>query len=232
MDLIEAIKTRKTIRAFKPDPVPQAVLREILEAARNSPSWGNTQPWEFAVVTGSQLEEIKNGYIKKGDSDSDMEAGEPPEKPEPYLSRGRHQGKKEYDLLGISHDDKEGRAWWRSQNFSNYGAPCVIYVLIDRAYHIHEKGINVWPVYDCGLISQTIMLLAVNYGLGTVVQASAVRHPEIIRKVIGVPNSKVILVGIAIGYPDWAAKITTFRSDKEPLDTLVKWYGFSEKGTK
>jgi nitroreductase len=82
-------------------------------------------------------------------------------------------------------------------------------------------------VYDCGVISQTIMLLATNYGLGTVVQASAVRHPDIIRKVIGIPKSKVILIGIAIGYPDWTARITAFRSDKEPLDTLVKWYGFT-----
>ncbi len=226
MDLIEAIKTRKTIRAFKSDPVPRSVLREILDAARNSPSWGNTQPWEFAVVTGRQLEEIKKGYLAKGDSDSAMEAGEPPDKPEPYLSRGRHQGQKEHELLGITHDDEKGRVWWRSQNFRNYGAPCVIYILTERAYFSHNKGVNVWPVYDCGVISQTIMLLATNYGLGTVVQASAVRHPEIIRKVIGLPDSKLVLIGIAIGYPDWAEKITTFRSDKEPLDTLVKWYGF------
>ena len=128
MNLIEAVKTRKTIRAFKSDPLPQSVLREILDEARNSPSWGNTQPWEFAVVTGSELEEIKKGYLENGDSESAMEAGEPPqEKIEPYLSRSRHQGQKEYELLGISHDDKEGRAWWRSQNFRNYGAPCVIY---------------------------------------------------------------------------------------------------------
>ncbi len=198
-----------------------------MDTARNSPSWGNTQPWEFAVVAGSPLEEIKNAFLEKGESDSTMEAGEPPKPSELYISRIRQLGQKEYSLLGISHDDKEGRAWWRSQNFHNYGAPCVIYILIDRAYHIHEKGINVWPVYDCGIISQTIMLLATSRGLGTVVQAAAVFHPEIIRKVISVPDSKLILIGIAIGYPDWEEKITTFRSDKEPLDTLVKWYGFS-----
>jgi nitroreductase len=229
MDIVEAVKTRKSIRAFKSDPVPQSVLREILEVARNSPSWANTQPWEFAVVAGSPLQEIKKGYVEKGDTQADMEAGRPPQFPEPYLNRVRALGQKEYGLLGVTRDNKEGRAWWSSQNFLNYGAPCVIYILIDRAYHNHEKGINVWPVYDCGLISQTIMLLATNYGLGTVVQAQAVIHPDIIRKVIGVPDSKLILIGIAIGYPDWAKKITTFRSDKEPLDSLVRWYGFSPK---
>jgi nitroreductase len=226
MDLIEAIRTRKTIRAFKSDPVPQSVLREILEESRNSPSWANTQPWEFAVVAGRLLEEIKKSYLKMGDMQSTLEAGRPPQLPEPYLSRVRALGQKEYGLLGITHDDKEGRDWWNSRNFRNYGAPCVIYILIDRAYHIHEKGINVWPVYDCGLISQNIMLLAASYGLGTVVQAQAVIHPEIIRKITGVPDSKLVLIGIAIGYPDWAQNITTFRSDKEPLDALVKWCGF------
>jgi nitroreductase len=227
MELIEAIKTRKSIRAFKPDPVPRSVLQEILEAARNSPSWANTQPWEFAIVTGRQLEEIKKGFLELGTTGSNMEAGRPPEFPEPYISRVRSLGQKEYGLIGITRDNKEGRAWWNSQNFHNYGAPCVIYILIDRAFHIHEKGINVWPVYDCGLISQTIMLLATNNGLGTVVQAQAVIHPEIIRRVIGIPDSKLILIGIAIGYPDWAEKIASFRSDKEPLDKLVKWYGFA-----
>jgi nitroreductase len=227
MDLIEAIRTRKTIRAFKPDPVPQSVLKAILEEARNSPSWGNTQPWEFAIVTGSQLEEIKKGYIEKGDAESAMEAGEPPQvKPEPYLSRSRHQGQREYELLGISHDDKKGRAWWRTHNFRNYGAPCVIYILTERSYFYPEKGTNVWPAYDCGIISQTIMLLAASRGLGTVVQASAVRHPKIIRKAVNIPDSKVILIGIAIGYPDWSEKITSYSSEKEPLDKLVTWYGF------
>jgi nitroreductase len=226
MDLVEAIKTRKSIRAFKPDAVPLSVLKEILEAARNSPSWANTQPWEFAVVAEGPLEEIKKGYLEKADALPAMEAGRPSQFPEPYLSRVRALGQKEYGLLGITRDNKEGRTWWNSQNFHNYGAPCVIYILIDRDYHIHEKGINVWSIYDCGLISQTIMLLATGYGLGTVVQDQAVVHPEIIRKVIGVPDSKLILIGIAIGYPDWAQKITTFRSDKEPLDALVRWYGF------
>jgi hypothetical protein len=64
---------------------------------------------------------------------ADMDAGWPPQFPETYLNRVRALGQKEYGLLGVTRDNKEGRAWWSSQNFLNYGAPCVIYILIDRA---------------------------------------------------------------------------------------------------
>ena len=66
MDIVEAIRERKSFRAFKPDPVPQAVLREIVEQALWAPSWANTQPWEFAIVSGSKLKEIEEGFVARG----------------------------------------------------------------------------------------------------------------------------------------------------------------------
>ena len=50
MDVLEAIKGRRTIRKFKKDPIAQEQLDEIFEAAMWAPSHGNTQPWEFVVV--------------------------------------------------------------------------------------------------------------------------------------------------------------------------------------
>ena len=50
MDTFDAVKTRLTVRSFKPDPVPAAVLAKILEAARVAPSSRNLQPWHFIVV--------------------------------------------------------------------------------------------------------------------------------------------------------------------------------------
>ena len=58
MDIVEAIQQRKSIRAFKPDPVPQQVLRQIMELALCAPSWANTQPWGFALVAGEKLKEM------------------------------------------------------------------------------------------------------------------------------------------------------------------------------
>jgi nitroreductase len=229
MELLETIKNRKSIRAFKPDPVPQTILQEIMEGVRNTASWANSQPWEFALVAGSKLEEIQQGFLEKGEGKSVTDIAHPPEFPEPYISRRRALGSKEYALLGINREDKEGRAWWREQNFKNFGAPCVIYILIDRAFFFQAKGTNVWPVFDCGMAAQNIMLLAVNYGLGTIVQAQSVVYSDIVREVLTIPESKLILIGISIGYPDWEAKIVkSLRSDKEPVEGITRWYGFEQ----
>ena len=58
MEVVEAIKARKSIRAFLPQPVAKEVLEEILELAVRSPSWANTQPWEVAVIGGEIMEQV------------------------------------------------------------------------------------------------------------------------------------------------------------------------------
>ena len=65
MKLDEAIRQRKSVRAFKSEPVPKEVLSEILSAAQRAPSWANTQPWEFVVATGDKLAEINRAFIEK-----------------------------------------------------------------------------------------------------------------------------------------------------------------------
>ncbi|MDH4122577.1 MAG: nitroreductase family protein [Thermoplasmata archaeon] len=61
MDVLEAIKTRRSVRRYKPDPVPEEILKEILSAARMAPSADNAQPWKFVVVTD---EEIKRKLVQ------------------------------------------------------------------------------------------------------------------------------------------------------------------------
>jgi nitroreductase len=224
MDLVEAVKTRKSIRSFKPDPVPQEVLKNIVETALQSPSWANTQPWELLVVGGSKLDQIKNGFLAKGDAEAVMDVPRPAEFPEPYLGRIQALGKKELETLGIKREDREGRGWWRLQNFKNYGAPCVIYILVDRAFYFQSKVVNSWSVFDCGLMAENLMLLCTANGLGTIAQAQAVAYPDVLRKVLAVPDSKLFLLGIAVGYPNWEDKIAHFRSDKEPAGKTVKWF--------
>jgi nitroreductase len=227
MELIEAVKTRKSIRAFKPDPVPRSILKEIMEAVRNTPSYANSQPWELALVTGRPLKEIQKGFLAKGEVDSVTDFPRPQVFPEPYISRRRALGAQEYALLGIDRENKEGRAFWRLHNFEHFGAPCVIYILVDRAFYTQPNGNNVYPIFDCGMAAENIMLLATSYGLGTIVQGQAIVYPEIIRKVLGIPDSRMILLGIAIGYPDWEQKIVkSFHAVKEPVDNFTQWYGF------
>jgi nitroreductase len=220
MDIIEAINKRKSIRAFKPDPVPKKILKEIIQVAQRAPSWANTQPWEFAIATGSKLEEIQKGFIEKGDEKPDPDIARPQEFPEPYASRIRALAPRNQTP---ARENMESR---RTQNFKHYGAPAVIYLLVGRSFFFQPKGINVWPLYDCGSVVQNIMLLATSHGLGTIAQAQAVLYCDVVRKVLEIPDSRLIALGIAIGYPDWDNPVNSTQTDREPLDSIVTWYGF------
>jgi len=220
MDVNEAINRRMSIRAFKPDPVPQGILKEIMRLGQRAPSWANTQPWEFAVVTGSKLKQIQDGFIAKGLEPSHTDVARPPEIPEPYASRIRA-------LPPINRPSRpEERESRRIKNFKHYGAPAVIYLLIERSFLYQPKGINVWAIYDCGSAVQNIMLAATSHGLGTIALAQAVIYCDVVRKVLEIPESRLIALGIAIGYPDGDNPANQNQSGREPLDNISRWYGF------
>jgi len=65
MELLEAIKSRMSIRGFKPDPVPKEVLFELLRVATRSPSGVNCQPWEIYIVVGEALKELGQVYVEQ-----------------------------------------------------------------------------------------------------------------------------------------------------------------------
>lgn len=226
MDIVEAIKQRRSIRAFKPDPVPQGMLKQIIEQALRAPSWSNTQPWEFAIVTGRKLEEIRQGFVEKAEQEFTPDIARPQDFPEQYQTRRSTQSAAFLEIKGIRREDREGRGWWRMQGLRHFGAPTAIYILIERSFYFQSRGVNVWPVFDCGSVAENIMLLATSYGLGTIPQAQTVTYPDVLRKVLAIPDSKLIALGIAIGYPDWDDPINHFRSEREPIDRVAKWYGF------
>jgi nitroreductase len=220
MDISEAINRRQSIRAFKSDPVPRDILKQILEKSLRAPSWANTQPWEFAVATGKPLEEIRAGFLEKRMTSASPDVARPPEFPERYAARIRVLDKQ--NRL-VTQKDWESR---QVQNFRHFGAPAVIYLLTRREFYYQTKGVNVWALYDCGAVVQNILLLATSYGLGTIVQAQAAAYPDVLRHALEIPELKIILLGIAIGYPEWEHPINQFRTEREPLDSITTWHGF------
>jgi nitroreductase len=219
MELSRAIDERKSIRAFKPDAVPLNTLKLILEEAVRAPSWANTQPWEFAVATGKPLEQIRAAFLESSVSPL-PDVPRPPEFPERYADRIRVLDRQ--NRL-VTRKDWESR---RVQNFRHFGAPAVVYLLTGREFYYQAKGLNVWALYDCGAVAQNIMLLATKHGLGTVVQAQAAAYPDIVRQVLGIPESKIVLLGIAIGHPDWDNPINQFRTERELIENITTWHGF------
>lgn len=219
MELRKAITERRSIRCFKSDPVPEEVIRGILEEARWAPSWGNTQPWEFYVVTGKVLELFKRGNRQRcidgvaPSPEVPMPEAWPEAQKKRYVGVGRHV----LSSLSIARDDAEGRNRYYADMFDLFGAPCLILTCIDRTLLIE------YAMLDVGLVNQTICLLAHERGLGTCILAAAVRYPQHLREYVPVPESKTIVIGTAIGYPDWDSPVNRFERDRAPLDELVSW---------
>jgi nitroreductase len=226
MDIVEAVRSRKSIRAFKPTPVPRDVLEGILELALRAPSWANTQPWEFVIVSGGKLDEIKQAFIEKTGELPNPDLSAPREFPEPFDTRRRSVGIKLFETIGISREDREQRRAWGQQGLKLFGAPCCIYILTDRSFHLQSDSLNIWSVFDCGSVAENIMLLAPSYGLGTIPEIQAVLYPDVLRKILAIPDSKLIVLGIAIGYPDWDNPVNQLQSEREPLDNVTTWHGF------
>lgn len=226
MDTSEAIRRRSSVRAFRPEPVPEYVLREIVGTSLRAPSWANTQPWELAVVTGEKLEHIKLATMRQQGVRATPDFPGRETFPEPFHSRFVDLANGLAETASNRSGD-EHRAWYM-QGPLLYGAPAVIYVYVDRSVCYEGTEFIVWPIYDCGLLCENIMLLALEYGLGTIAQAQAVHYPAILREVLRLPENKLMLLGIAIGYPDTDNPINHYRSEREPADKVVGWYGFHQ----
>ena len=224
MNILESIKTRKSIRHFQPAPVPKEILEEVISIASRSPSAMNIQPWEIMVVAGDVLENIKKGNLEK------LTAGEPPapEIPEPrfegeYRRRQVELAIQIFQLMGIAREDKEKKADWFARGFRFFDAPATIIVLMDKSLD------QLYSQFDMGSIAQTICLVAMNYGLGTCIQMQGISYPDVVRKFAPIPESKRMVVCIPIGYPDWDFPVNKLESKREPLDNFVTWCGFDQR---
>ena len=220
MDVLEALNSRYTCRAFKQDPVNREILLEIIENATRSPSWANTQPWEIYIAGGNVLESIRQGNMEnfKGDVPTDHDIPFMSEWPVQHQKRMKELGINLYKHLGISKGDREAKeASWRL-NFKLFGAPIVVYLCM------HET-LSEWSMFDLGSLSQSIMLAAQVYGIDSAPAVNLVAYPKIIRKEIEIPEELNIVIGIALGYKDDESPQNTFRSSRRTLDEVVHLKG-------
>ncbi|MBI2831022.1 MAG: nitroreductase [Chloroflexi bacterium] len=222
MDIIETVRLRKSIRGYKPDPVPKEVIAEILEVAKRAPSAMNTQPWFITAVTGKVLDDIKRANMGL------MDAGEAVR---PDVTYNVHSGKYRerqvalaidiFKLMGIAREDKEKRALWARRGGRFFDAPTALILSRERP-PVGPKN----ACFDIGAIVQTICLVAVSYGLGTCIEDQGLFFPDVVRKLTGIPESHELVIGISIGYPDWDFPANALVSRREPLEGFVSWCGW------
>jgi nitroreductase len=222
MELKEAIESRRSIRGYRTDPVPKDVLKNIIETSLRAPSAMNVQPWEITVVTGKALEEIRKGTVER------LSTGETPvhdlghAKPFEGIHKERQRalGLGLYSLLGITREDKQKRMEWTMVGFRSFDAPASIILSADESLEPRMAAA------DIGGIVQTICLVALEHGLGTCINGQGIMCPDVVRKAIGLPESKNMYISIAIGYPDGEHPSNNLISDRESVDNVVSWVGF------
>ena len=219
MEIVEALRSRKSIRGYKPDPVPKEIIREILDIAIRTPSAMNTQPWEITVVTGDVLDNIRKYNIEMANAGVEpyQELAHKPFE-DKYRRRQIDLAIQIFQLMGITREDKEKRAQWSQRGFRFFDAPAAFILSMDKSL----DG-SLMSLLDMGAIMQSICLVALNYGLGTSIEDQGVMFPEVVRKYTGIPESRRIIISIAIGYPDWDFPANKLESTREPVESVVTW---------
>jgi nitroreductase len=220
VDVIEAIHTRHSVRAFKSDPIDKETILKVLETAIHSPSTANTQPWEIFVAGGEILDKIREAAAARYQAGTPTAPELPSQKPWPDALQERmdQMRAERYQLLGIDREDRAAITANLSLNHQFFGAPAMIYICKGRA-------LGIWSVFDIGLLSQSIMLAALNYGLGSIPALSFVGYPDIIRQELQIPQDLEIVIGIGLGYEDKQSVINTYRSSRRPLQEVVTFKG-------
>jgi nitroreductase len=222
MNILEAIRNRKSIRKFKPEPVPKEVIKDILEIAGRAPSALNTQPWEFIVLAGSVLENIKNGNLEM------LNSGATPSPEFSFVAWPREGVYKErqvglamqlFELMGIDRKDKEKRNQWSQRGFRFFDAPAVIVISSDRLLAEAPQAL------DIGAVMQNICLAAINFNLGTCIENQGIMYPQILRKFADIPEERRLITSIAIGYPDTDFPANQIVTKREPVDSITTWCG-------
>ena len=219
METKECVHERRTIRKFLSKPVPKEIIAEILSEALWAPSWGNTQPWEFLVVSGPLMESFKtenrNALMSGAHSTPDIPM--PETWPDAMKARYKDVGRTLFDSLAIARDDIEARTNYYGEMFNIFDAPVMLLVLLDK------KLLLEYAMLDVGLFLQTFMLLACDRGLGTAALAASVHFPQVARKVLPIPENKHLAIGAAIGWPDEGAAVNNFPRKRASLEEVVRW---------
>jgi nitroreductase len=215
MDLLKVIKERKSIRAYKPDPIPKERIEEILRLTIHAPSAINLQPWEFIVVTGEEKVRLSRRLIKAyKEKQIACSPGNVKPLPKTYGKRGAKTlalMKPFFEEMGVDIDQYINEGSCRF-----YGAPVAILFCLDDSF---PKA----RMVDVGLALGYLALTAHEFGLGTCPIGLINAYEDEIKDLLNIPENKNVVIGMALGYPDWDVPVNRFKSQRDDLEKFVRW---------
>jgi nitroreductase len=221
IDVLEGLlAARYSCRAYKPDPVPRAVIERIVRTAQRTASWCNSQPWHATIMSGAETEKFRNAMYQSAASGAEAA----PDFPWPreylgvYLQRRRESGFQLYNALGIAKGDKAAYAKQALENFNFFGAPHVAIITT-------TEPLGVYGAVDCGAYVGNFMLAAQALGLGSIAQAALARRSDVVRDYLKLADDRRVVCGISFGYPKHDHIINSYRTSRAPLSEAVTFVG-------
>ena len=223
MDYDEVIRGRRSIRGFLKKPVPKELIGEIIALAMRAPSSMNTQPWHFHVITGQPLEKIRAGNVERnmaGVPDSrefrggDKYAGV-------HRERQIEIAVQLFEAMGIERHDKEKRLDWVLRGFRQFDAPVSVIITFDKAV----EGNDITP-FDCGAVMNGLVNAAWSRGLGCVINSQGIMQSPVVREHAGIPDDQVIMMAMAMGWPDETFPANAVISRRKPVAEAAVFVGW------
>ncbi len=218
MDAITCIKERMSIRAFTDKPVSREILSEIIDTAKWSPSYKNSQPWEVIVLSGKKKEGLSNlllDLLEQGE-EANPDLAAPTSWPDREQAQIDHLYAMRKEATGIDLNDPKIITVAKKANFKFYKAPHAIYLFQD-------DSLSSWSLFDLGLFAQSLMLAAHAKGLGTVPQAFATDYAPQVKKFLNIPQSKRLVLGFSIGWPDMDSPANQLRTERMATEEIITW---------
>ena len=225
MEYDDVVLGRRSIRGYLDKAVPKTLLKEVIEMAMRAPSSLNTQPWNFYVVAGESLDKIRAGNTERN------LAGVPDSRE--FRNHGAYEGehrerqigiaKQLFKVMKIEREDKEARQSWVLRGFRQVDAPVPVVVTYDRSIH----GGDIAP-FDCGGVSNALVKAAWSRGLGCVINSQGIMQSPVVREHAGIPDDQVIMICVAMGYPDDSFPANAVVSERKAVDEAAVFVGFED----
>lgn len=225
MEYKDVVMGRRSIRGYQDKPVPKETIKEVLEMAMRAPTSLNTQPWNFYVVTGEPLDRIRKGNVERnlaGVPDSREFRGGPGYQ-DAHRERQIGIAIQLFQAMGIERHDKEARQDWVLRGFRQFDAPVSIVVTYDKSIH----GSDIAP-FDCGGVVNSLVNAAWSKGLGCVINSQGIMQSPVVREHAGIPDDQVIMICVAMGWPDESFPANAVISTRKPMEEGAVFVGFDD----
>lgn len=219
--ILEAITGRSSKRSYLPIPLPKEIQEKILNAAAQTPSGANMQPWiVYAITNHEVLTNIGDAIIAKmneGVAHDQFIQYYPVNWVNPYKKRRIATGVGLYTLMEVDRKDNEKRVKMWHDNFRWFGAQTVFFVFTDKANIEGAQG----ALIDCGAYMQSILLAAQEFGIDSCPQGSTTEFGKVVADILKTPDNLALLYSIVLGYADKDAKINSYQPQRVTLEESV-----------